>query len=351
MAETRRDQRTERPTHKRRREFRREGKVARSQDVGAALSLVGLVLVLWLGAPAMAGTFQEGTIRLFHDARYGFESDTIASVVPQLFVVTLVPILLATVAVGVGANLVQTGPVWAPKQVSPKLSRLSPKQGAQRFKPTTMLWEFVRVFLKAMLLVVVVWGPVRSFIAEVDEIRSLSAWLDLTGSAVASIILRAALLAVVIAVGDYAFNRRRLMQTMRMTKQEVRDELKATEGDPTLRGLRRQRARELNRNRMMSEIASADVVLVNPVRFAVALRYEDGEPAPRVVGKGVGESARKIRSEAYRNGVPVRQDIPLARALYRRTRVGQYVPSELYEAVAVVLAAVYRRRQLRRTAA
>ena len=131
-------------------------------------------------------------------------------------------------------------------------------------------------------------------------------------------------------------------------KQEIKDESKQQEGDPLIRGMRRSKARELSRNRMIASVAEADVVLVNPVRLAVALRYRDGDLAPIVVAKGMGVMARRIRSEAYRHGVAVRQDKPLARAIYRRCQVGQMIPPELYEAVAVVLAAVLRARNRRR---
>ena len=132
-----------------------------------------------------------------------------------------------------------------------------------------------------------------------------------------------------------------------MSKQELKEEYKSSEGDPMVRSARRQRAREMSRNRMIFDVATADVVVTNPTRLAIALKYEDDEPAPRVVAKGANRLAAKIRTEARRNGVPVIEDKPLARALFRRIKIGHFIPGNLFEAVAAVLAVAYRRKARR----
>lgn len=157
------------------------------------------------------------------------------------------------------------------------------------------------------------------------------------------ILLRATALAAVIAIADLIYQRRRLDKQIRMTKDEVKREFKDSEGDPQLRAARRRRAGELSRNRMMRDAASADVLLVNPTHLAVALRYDPIDGAPKVVAKGADRIADKLRTIAARNGIPITADKPLARALFRRCKVGQHVPAALYEAVAVVLAVAYRR--------
>jgi flagellar biosynthetic protein FlhB len=131
---------------------------------------------------------------------------------------------------------------------------------------------------------------------------------------------------------------------MKMSKQELKEEYKSSEGDPMVRSARRQRAREMSRNRMIFDVGIADVVVTNPTRLAIALKYEDDEPAPRVVAKGANKLAAKIRAEARRNGVPVIEDKPLARALFRRIKIGHFIPGNLFEAVAAVLAVAYRRK-------
>ncbi len=148
---------------------------------------------------------------------------------------------------------------------------------------------------------------------------------------------------VVIAAADYGYQRWKTGREMRMSKEEVKQEHRNADGDPLIKGQRRRRALELSRNRMLGAVAGADVVVTNPTHFAVALAYADGDAAPRVVAKGTDRIAAKIRAEAYRNGVLVTENRPLARALYRRCKVGSFVPAALYEAVAIVLALAYRR--------
>jgi flagellar biosynthetic protein FlhB len=147
-------------------------------------------------------------------------------------------------------------------------------------------------------------------------------------------------------VADYLVTRVRTKRSLRMTRRELLQEHKEMEGDPLVRMQRRRRHRELSRNRMIADVATADVVITNPTHLAVALRYRPGEPAPRVVAKGAGRLAQRIRRVAYRHGILVREDPPLARAIYGRCRVGQFIPPALYEAVAIVLAVAYRRRRL-----
>ncbi|MFT5530928.1 MAG: flagellar biosynthetic protein FlhB [Candidatus Poriferisodalaceae bacterium] len=181
-----------------------------------------------------------------------------------------------------------------------------------------MGWEFVRVVLKLVLVIGVVWGPVSDFATGSGEIYGLDVWLVRLGSATSTLFLRAIVAVLVLGIVDYIVTCRQLMTEMKMTRQEVSDEVRQSEGDQMLRSRRRQRAIELSRN--------------------------------RVLAKGRGAKAARMRTEAYRNGVPVHREVPLARALFRRCQVGQTIPSELFEAVAIVLAAVYRRRVLRKVA-
>ncbi len=347
MAEPDKGQKTEKPSPKRRREYRREGRVARSQEVPAALSLIGAVLLLRFGGSLMLDPMVRGTRALIRTSPMGLSSPALTGQVPAMLAAGLGPPLLLALVMGLAANLGQVGFVFSPKAARPKLSKISPKQGAEKFKPKTMLWELGRLLLKLGLLAIVILGPIRAFAGDIGSLRGLSAWLERAGEAVGNLLIRAAVLATVVAVADYIYNYRKLMSSMRMSLQELKDEAKQDQGDPLLKGARRARAREMSRNRMIADVATADVVLINPVRFAVALSYSDGDPAPRVVAKGAGAMARRIRQIAYRNGVPVRQDPPLCRAIYRRTKVGQFIPAELYEAVAVILAAIFHSRSMR----
>lgn len=343
------DERTEKPTPRRRRESRREGRVTRSQDVGAAMSLVGMSVVMVAFVPGIARSMARGTRTILAGSASGLDSPSIPATVTDMLVAALLPVLAIAVVFTIVAGVGQTGFVLAPKALKPSLKNLSPRKGLEKFKPQTMLWELARTLMKIGLLIGIVYSPITALMDEVTVARSLTGWIDLVGDFTRALLLRGAALAAVIAVGDYIFNKVRMNKQLKMTKQEVKDEYRQSEGDPLLKGHRRTKAREMSRNRMISAVGSADVVVVNPVRLAVALVYRDGDPAPQVVAKGAGRMAKRIRDEAHRNGVPVEQDKPLARTLYRRCQVGQYVPPALFEAVAIVLATVYRRRWRRAT--
>jgi flagellar biosynthetic protein FlhB len=178
----------------------------------------------------------------------------------------------------------------------------------------------------------------------VHEGWTFQSGISATGEILATIFVRVIAVSAAVAVADYLWNRRKLMRDLRMTKDEVRREAKDQMGDPLMRSRRAERGRQLSRNRMLAGVAQADVVITNPTHLAVALKYSPSEPAPRVVAKGADHAAAKIRAEARRYGILVTEDKPLARALFRRVRQGEYVPQALFEAVAVVLAIVYRRR-------
>lgn len=350
MADKKRSERTFPATPKRKRDFKREGKVARSQDVPAAMSLVGAILLVRVFGSSMVDPVLTGTRDLLATSGQGLASPALSRDVPAMMVGVMAPVLGVAVVLGIVANVGQVGFVYSPKAIKPKLSKVSPKQGMQRYAPTKMAWEIGRLLLKLSLLTIIVIGPIRQLSQDVSSTRGLQAWLSSFGDLLLSVMMRAAALAVVIAAADYGYNKYKHMTELKMTREEVKKESKDSEGDAFVKGARRAKAKELSRNRMLQDIGTADVVLVNPLRFAVALKYDEDEIAPRVVAKGAGAMARKIRKEAYRNAVPVRRDPPLARALYRRCQVGQLVPSELYEAVAIVLAAVLRRRRPLRTA-
>lgn len=345
MADNDRSQRTFAPTDRRKKEFKADGRVARSQDVPAAMSLIGAVLLLRVFGPMMARPLVNGTRALLGTSSQGLQTPALREQLPLMMIGVLGPVLAVAVVLALVANIGQVGFVYSPKALKPKFSKVSPKQGMQRFAPAKMLWELSRLLLKLGLLTVIVLGPIRQLTGDVKSLRGLDSWLPRFEGLLSSVLMRAAGLAVFIAAADYGYNRYKHMSQMKMTREEIKKEAKDSEGDAQLRGARRAKAKELSRNRMIRDVGSADVVLVNPIRFAVALKYVENEAAPRVVAKGAGAMARKIRQEAYRNAVPVRQDKPLARALYRRCQVGQFVPAELYEAVAIVLAAVMRRRR------
>jgi len=347
---SRSQERTEKPTERRKREARREGRTAKSAEVGAAVSLIGLLLSLRVVAPGVGRALAERTHALLSGAGTG-DIGAMASHIVPMFIVGLVPFLGVAVILATAGGVAQVGFTLAPKAAKPKLSHLSLKKGLNRFKPAVFGWELVRTVLKLGLLLAVIWGPLTAWINRLGAPLGLMEAVGMTGDQVWVLVLRATILAIGIAAADYSVTRYRNSRELKMTKQEMKEEFKHSEGNPMVKSARRRRAMEMSRNRMIADVTLADVVVTNPTHFAIALRYLPNEPAPRVVAKGANKLAAKIRSEAYRNGVTVLEDKPLARALYRRVKIGHYVPTALFEAVATVLAVAYRRRSRRRAVA
>lgn len=338
------DGKTEKATPQKRREARKEGQVARSAEVNVAVSLVAAVFTVRIFVPGAIDTIAAESRSLFASLSPNvIDGTTVTGSATRMLVAAVAPFAAVAVVAALVSGFAQTGLKIATKAARPKLSNLSPKKGMEKLRPSVAGWELVRTILKLALLVVVVWSPMASLGDGLSKVRSLDAGIGLVGSAIWTLLLRGVAVALVIGAADYVYNHRRNEKQIKMSKEEVRREHKDQEGDPQIKGQRRRRAAELSRNRMLRDVAGADVVLVNPTELAVALRYDPEDAAPRVVAKGADHVAAKIRREARRHGVPVTADKPLCRAIYRRCKVGQHVPASLFEAVAVVLAWAYRR--------
>jgi flagellar biosynthetic protein FlhB len=226
--------------------------------------------------------------------------------------------------------------------VKPKFNRLSPKQGLKRMFGTKAVWEAVKALTKVIVISVVVVLLGRSLLDELigPGVMPLSITVDRTRHGVEMLLWATAVTGLVLALADYAFQRHTVMKELKMTPREVKDEMRQSEGDPMVKGAIRSRQMAMSRNRMLSAVSGADVVLVNPTHIAVALKYERGAGAPRVVAKGAGALALKIKELARESRVPVVEDKPLARTLYRVCDVEDEIPAELYLAVARILAFV-----------
>lgn len=340
----RRDGKTEKASAKRRSEARKQGQIPRSQEVAVAATLLATLVTLQVFGVSGFTTLRSETALLF--ANLPTDTADLGRLTPTLFTLGL-QVLLPFLAVGIVtafvSQVVQVGFSIKTEAAKPSLKKLSPKQGLARLRPSKSLWELVKTGAKLGLLAAVVMGPVREWTTQVGQPWSMDSGLERTGALAVTILLRGAGLAALIAAADYLWNKRTTDRDMRMSKDEVRREHKDSEGDPMIRAKRRQRAADMSRNRMLREVATADVVVTNPTHLAIALRYSDGDAAPRVVAKGADHLAAKVRKIAYRSGVQVIEDKPLARALYRRVKIGGYVPAVLFEAVAIVLATAYRR--------
>jgi flagellar biosynthetic protein FlhB len=255
-------------------------------------------------------------------------------------VMSVLPLAVIVLILGVFSAAMQGG-IWvAPKLLRPKLSRLNPLQGAKRMFGSHGAWAMTKALLKSSALVLVVWVALKPMVPTLMGAGSLPLQTILSQAVEASLrLLRwCAVAGLLMAFGDYAVVRRRNNKSLKMTKHEVKEEMKNSDGSPEQRGAIRSRALAISRSRMMADVPQADVVVVNPTHVAVALRYEAGRGAPRVVAKGGDHLATRIRDLARQHRVPMVEDIPLARTLYASVEVGREIPADLFEGVARVLA-------------
>jgi flagellar biosynthetic protein FlhB len=339
-------QRTERPTPKHRKEMREKGSVARSTELGGWASLlVAASLLPWLGGQAanrISGFLQATTQAMARPSASSAVSVLGRGLETAAF--AALPILLVAGGAAVAIAIGQVGLRFTPKAFRVQFSRISPKAGLSRLFSGQGLWALGKTMLKMAVLGVVGYELLHKLLHAVmgGDTLPLPTTLLAAGSTVADLLRFIGILALVIAGADYFFQRRTYEQNLRMTKQEIRDERRQSDGAPEVRRALRSRARKLSRMRMMAAVASADVVVTNPTHFAVAIAYDrTTDRAPRVVAKGADFLAASIRERARSCGVVVVENPTLARALHSSCEVDDVVPPRLYAAVARLLAFVY----------
>ena len=360
MAEDQSAEKTEEPTPKQREKFREEGNIATSPDVGGAAILAIVLLVVALGGGpiyrGIAGSFTDsfelaGRVRDFGTLDL-YTQVARSSGAAYLRAIGLV--VAACGAAGLAAGVAQTGLNFSLKPMELK---------AEKFNPVTTLknkifsiWAVAQVglsLLKALVIAVALFFVIRAAMPMMLTLPGLEleASLALLGGVFLKLFIVGVLAASALAIADYALNRMRIHKQMKMSKQEVKEEHKQQEGDPLVKGRLRQRMRQIGRNKMLAETADADVVVVNPTHYAVALAYNpDEDNAPRVLSKGKDQTALRIREIARKHQIPIIANPPVARALHEFARIGEPVPNELYAMVARVLAYLYRMTQRRAAA-
>ncbi|HVM21663.1 MAG TPA: EscU/YscU/HrcU family type III secretion system export apparatus switch protein [Egibacteraceae bacterium] len=337
-------QKTEDPTPKRRKESRQKGQIARTPELTAWGGLLTATFIMksTVGAGArttdwMANRLREVISEPDVATAVGFLAET-----TWRYLLVAAPLLVGLMVIGVVGSFLQTGFVPSTKLLKPKWERINPVKGAKRIFGPMAAWEGAKSGLKALAIALATLPPLQATVESLTGTQlAVGAVASVVGAGMITIMRNAALAGLAIAAADYALQRRKTNKSMKMTKQEVRDEHKQTEGDPLLKGALRERQMRLSRNRMMADVARADAVVVNPTHIAVALQYDVAKGAPRVVAKGSGHVATRIRERAAEHGVPVVRDVPLARTLHRSCKIGDEVPLALYEAVARLLAFVY----------
>lgn len=342
-------ERTEPPSARRLEKARAEGQVPQSRELMAFLVMAAAVGGFWaLGdwlTQHASGLVRHG-LSFSRDTAFNTEAMATSFVALSWDALILAaPLFLLTIAAAVATPVALGGWLISPKALSPNFARMDPLKGIKRMFSWHSLGELVKAILKALLIGGVIYWVVRN---QQDQLFALIAQpIDMALPAFGHMLIFAAVglvagLAVIAAI-DVPFQLWRYYAGLRMTKEEVRQEMKELEGDPQLKARIRSQQREMARKRMMAEVPKADVVVTNPTHFAVALKYDrDRMGAPQVVAKGMNLVAEKIRELAAEHRVPVLEAPPLARALYRHTDVGDQIPAALYTAVAEVLAYVYQ---------
>jgi len=261
----------------------------------------------------------------------------------RLFLI-MAPLFLAIVVAGFLANYIQFGFIFSWEAVAPKFDKIDPIKGFQKFISLRSLVELVKSLLKMAIVTVIVWFNLRDELDNLIPLMDESLWgiLVYTGKVMFRIMITTCWVLIVLAILDYLYQRWEHEKSLRMSRQEVKDEFKQTEGDPIVKARIRRIQREVARKRMMANVPKADVVITNPTHLAVAVRYDpDRMVAPTVVAKGAGHVAEKIREIAGAHKVPIIENKPVAQLLYKTVDVDQAIPEDLYRAVAEILAYVY----------
>jgi flagellar biosynthetic protein FlhB len=344
-------ERTEQPTERRREKAREQGQFAFSQELANSLVLLaGALAVKWGGGTLVVGLHSVLFERLqtLPVEMNAHEASDLMSRIAARGLEIVSGLCGGMFVVGLGANLSQVGLRVTPELLGPKWEKLNPVTGWQRILSLAGVARGFWAVTRVILISAVVWWVLRGADGQIASLpdgtlgQSVSRAWDLASRMIVAV----AGSLVVIGVGDYGVQWFRHEKSLKMTKQELKEEQKDEEGDPLLRNMRRQRARDIvTQRRMITEVPKATVVIMNPTHFAVALRYERGvTSAPVVVAKGRDSFALQIATKARRHGIPVIERKPLARALFKAAKVGQEIPQELYFAVSEVLAYVYRLR-------
>lgn len=348
-------EKTEEPTAKRLDDARKEGQVAKSREVTNALSLIALFLILKL----FVGFIGNELLELFHG---------IYSKIPEVFVmwngtvpagdlivllrnslvsilIVLAPFFLIGFLVAFVGDYVQVKWKFTTKPLQPKFNKMNPISGMKKIVSLNSLMELIKALLKIGLIAYVVYTTIKNQYNVIYLLFQMQLWQGvlLTGTMAIDLGLKCSFVYMLIAAIDFVYQKRKFRKEQMMTKQEIKEEFKQSEGDPQIKGKIRQKMREASQRRMMQDLPKADVVITNPTHLAVAIQYDkEVAEAPIVLAKGQDYMAQKIKEAAKEHKIEIVENKPLARMLYHNVDIGQQIPPELYQAVAEVLAMVYQ---------
>jgi len=346
------DERTEKATPKRRNKSRQEGQISKSQDLNMAVTLAISFWVIFLFMPSISNKLKDITI----DILSGLHPHTVTNsnfiglVSTYIFTTIhiLVPVMAFIMISGIIINYIQVGPIFTTKTITPDFSKLGPEKvikGFQKFFQLKSFVELIKSIIKAVLVGGVGYSVVRKREHELVALlgSDIMTSLGVIGSILLEMLIQICIILFILGIIDKKYQDYEFEKSIKMTKQEVKDERKNAEGDPKIKSKIRGIQMRFAMQRMMSSVPTADVIVTNPTHYAVALRYDTSKaPAPQVVAKGVDFVAFKIREVAQNNNIPIVENRPLARTLYKIVPLDGLVPAELYVAVAEVLAYVYK---------
>jgi flagellar biosynthetic protein FlhB len=347
-------EKTEEPTAKKLSDARKDGKVAKSKELNSAFDLMLLFLLLKIFMSFLYNGFLEMftfTYTKMPEFVKNNAKEISGSAVGsflQVFLLKIIellaPFFVAGVVVGILASILQVGWKVTTKPMHPKLDKFNPINGFKRFLSKDSLFELFKSILKLVVIAYVAYTSIQKNVDDLFvlyDIELVQA-IILCGQVILDTGWKISLIYLLVGIGDFIYQKHKFHEEMKMTKQEVKDEYKNTEGSPEVKSKQRQRMQEASRRRMMQDVPKADVIITNPTHISVALKYDSNEAkAPIVLAKGEDYLALKIREVAKENQIEIVENKPLARMLYANVDIGQEIPPELYQAVAEVLAMVY----------
>lgn len=342
-------EKTERPTPRKLQEARRKGQIARSPELASAMIVLGAVLTLKL----LAGFYIDNLTNFMQISfSQNFSLALTDGNARQLFVSVLLfvgkmslPIVGVVFVIGFAASFLQVGGILTMEPITPKLEKLNPISGFKRIFSQRTLVELIKSLIKVSMIGYIVYNEITGKMGRLSDLMRMETAdiVSVIGDIAFSILWKSALLLLVLALFDYLYQRYDHEKSLRMSKEEIKEEYKKTEGNPTIKGKIKERQRAMAMRRMMQDVPKADVVITNPTHFAIAIQYDAQHmDAPIVLAKGMDELAQRIKQIARENRVTLVENKPLAQTLYRSVEIGGAIPQELFQAVAEVLAYVYR---------
>lgn len=348
------EERTEEATEQRREEFRKRGQVPMTRELSTAIFFLVAAGTMYVASRF----FMQNVVELFgrtfgpemvYSVRQGKITEMLSFVSMKL-VLLVGPIFIVAMVIGVAAQVLQTGLLQIENALTPDLNKLNPLNSLGRIFSMKGVVELFKSLVKLGAISTILYMLLKAEIHKIPYLSTLSIEqiLAFLGAIVFKLLLTTGIFMLILSVADYFFQRWQLEKEMRMTKQEIKEEHKAREGDPMIKSRIRRVQREMASRKMMSEVPKGDVVITNPTHIACVMKYSDKLPAPQLIAMGADLVAEKIKEIARQNNIPIVENKPLARTIFKTMKVGQVIPRELFVAVAEVLSYVYRLRRKKR---